>query len=151
MHRFEPLWRIHAIHHSSPALDWLATFRSHVLEQVLRRVVAPLTSIALGMPPAAAALAGMVLIAWGVVTHANVAVNLRWLEPVLITPRLHHLHHVAASSEQNLGTFLSCWDRLLGRFARHEVPRDIALGNGHDRYPQTFRRLLVEPFRRDQG
>src|SRR5688572_32132155 len=40
MHRHEALWRIHAVHHSSPTLDWLATFRSHPLEQILRRAVA---------------------------------------------------------------------------------------------------------------
>ena len=24
MHRYEPLWHVHAVHHSSPALDWLS-------------------------------------------------------------------------------------------------------------------------------
>src|SRR5215813_300031 len=57
MHRYEPLWHVHAVHHSSPALDWLATFRSHVFEQLLRRIVAPLPLIALGVSPGAAAIA----------------------------------------------------------------------------------------------
>src|SRR5215468_10087510 len=148
MHRYEPLWHVHAVHHSSPALDWLATFRSHVLEQLLRRIVAPLLLIALGVSPGAAAIASACFIAWGVVIHANLAVNLRFLEPLLITPRLHHLHHVAASSEQNLGTLFSCWDRLLGRLARHDVARTTPLGNGHADYPQTFVKLLDEPVRR---
>src|SRR5262245_54119912 len=148
MHRYEPLWNAHAVHHSSPALDWLAMFRSHIIEQLLRRVTAPLLLIALGVSPAAAAIASAVLIAWGVFLHSNLVVNLRFLEPIVITPRLHHLHHVAASSEQNLGTFLSIWDRLLGRLAVHDVPRDTPLGNGHPGYPQTFGALLIEPFRR---
>jgi lathosterol oxidase len=148
MHRYEPLWRVHAVHHSSPALDWLATFRSHLLEQLLRRVTAPLLLIACGVSPAAAAIAGGILIAWGgVFVHSNLALNLRFLEPILITPRLHHLHHVAASADQNLGTLLSVWDRLLGRLVVHDVPRDTLLGNGAPAYPQTFGRLIVEPFR----
>lgn len=148
MHRYEPLWHVHAVHHSSPALDWLAMFRSHVLEQLLRRVTAPVLLIVLGVAPSAIAIASAVFIAWGVFIHANLALNLRFLEPVLITPRLHHLHHVAASAEQNLGTLFSCWDRLLGRLARHDVARITPLGNGHPDYPQTFAKLLGDPFRR---
>ena len=147
MHRYEPLWHVHAVHHSSPTLDWLATFRSHVLEQLLRRVTAPVLLIALGVSPGAVAIASAVFIAWGVFIHANLSLNLRFLEPVLITPRLHHLHHVAASAEQNLGTMFSFWDRLLGRLARHDVARTTPLGNGHPEYPQTFAKLLGEPFR----
>jgi lathosterol oxidase len=148
MHTYEPLWHVHAVHHSSPVLDWLDTFRSHVLEQLFRRIVAPLLLIALGVSPSAVVIASACFIAWGVVIHANLAVNLRFLEPLLITPRLHHLHHVAASSEQNLGTLLSCWDRLLGRLARHDVAGTMPLGNGHPDYPQTFVKLLGEPVRR---
>lgn len=147
MHRYGPLWHIHAVHHSSPALDWLAMFRSHVLEQVLRRLAAPALLILFGVPAPAVAIASAVFIAWGVLNHANLSLNLRFLEPMFITPRLHHLHHVAASSEHNLGTLFSVWDRLLGRLATHDVPRDTLLGNGHAGYPQTFGRLLVEPFR----
>ena len=148
MHRYEPLWHVHAVHHSSPALDWLAMFRSHVLEQLLRRVTAAVLLIVLGVSPGAVAIASAVFIAWGVFIHANLSLNLRLLEPVLITPRLHHLHHVAASAEQNLGTLFSCWDRLLGRLARHDVARTTPLGNGHPDYPQTFAKLLHEPLRR---
>src|SRR5262245_34285840 len=48
MHRYDALWEIHKVHHSSRSLDWLATFRSHVLEQVLRRLIAPLVLISAG-------------------------------------------------------------------------------------------------------
>src|SRR5215213_8072417 len=41
LHRSSMLWEFHKIHHSSRTLDWLATFRSHIIEQVLRRLVAP--------------------------------------------------------------------------------------------------------------
>src|SRR5262245_36439255 len=41
LHRYEALWEFHKVHHSSHMLDWLATFRSHLLEQVLRRLIAP--------------------------------------------------------------------------------------------------------------
>jgi lathosterol oxidase len=48
LHRFEALWQLHEVHHSSPALDWLATFRSHLLEQALRHFATPLLLVAVG-------------------------------------------------------------------------------------------------------
>src|SRR5262245_22059684 len=49
LHRYDVLWEIHKIHHSSRLLDWLATFRSHILEQALRRLLAPLMLILVGI------------------------------------------------------------------------------------------------------
>jgi sterol desaturase/sphingolipid hydroxylase (fatty acid hydroxylase superfamily) len=148
LHRVPVLWRFHAVHHSSPALDGLATFRSHPVEQILRRVLAPVLLIAAGMSPVAVGLASLVFLAWGTLNHANVAIDMRRLEALLITPRLHHMHHVAATADRNLGTFLSVWDRLLGRLETRPVPADAALGNGDRDYPQSFVPLLRRPFQR---
>jgi len=151
LHRFDTLWRFHAAHHSSLELDWMATFRSHLVEQALRRLVAPLGVIALGLPAEAVVPAAGLFFAWAIVNHANVTLPLGWLEPFFVTPRLHRLHHVPATTERNLGTVLCVWDRLLGRRVAHDVPRDVALGLPHrrDAYPQTFVAQLVEPFRAD--
>ena len=150
MHRVPALWRFHAVHHSSPSLDWLATFRSHPVEQLLRRALAPVLLIAAGMSPAAVGLASAIFLAWATLDHANVAIDLRALEAVLITPRLHHAHHVAATADQNLGTLFSVWDRLLGRLSTRPLAADAVLGNGEPGYPQTFAALLRRPFRRGQ-
>ena len=32
LHRVDALWEFHKVHHSSRSLDWLATFRSHLVE-----------------------------------------------------------------------------------------------------------------------
>jgi sterol desaturase/sphingolipid hydroxylase (fatty acid hydroxylase superfamily) len=151
MHRYGTLWRFHAVHHSSPMLDWLATFRSHFVEQAFRRVVAPLLLIAAGISLPAVAIASAIFIAWAILVHANLRVDLRLLEPIFITPRLHQLHHMPAFSDRNLGTVLNVWDRLTGRFITTDVPSDLPLGNGHRDYPQTFLRLLRQPFRPTTG
>src|SRR5262249_24736250 len=94
LHRYEALWEFHKVHHSSHMLDWLATFRSHLLEQVLRRLIAPALLIILGFPLKAMVLAGGLFTAWTMLNHSNLKLNLRFLEPILITPRLHRLHHI---------------------------------------------------------
>jgi sterol desaturase/sphingolipid hydroxylase (fatty acid hydroxylase superfamily) len=152
LHRVEPLWRLHKVHHSSPTLDWLATFRGHILEHALRHLASTGTLLALGLPLRAVAGAAAVYAAWAAFGHANLRIDLRFLEPLLITPRLHRLHHVPATSERNLGTIFSLWDRLRGNLvteggvaaARMGVPGEI------DSYPQSWLPQLLQPFRRQQ-
>ena len=150
LHRHEALWELHKVHHSSPVLDWLATFRSHILEQVVRRLLAPALLVVVGMPFDAIAVAGAVFLAWATLNHSNLKVDLRILEPILITPRLHHLHHVPARSNTNFGTVFSLWDRLLGRLDTRDAAPGEALGVPGEvgSYPQGFWNQLREPVRR---
>jgi sterol desaturase/sphingolipid hydroxylase (fatty acid hydroxylase superfamily) len=149
LHRFDPLWELHKIHHSSRRLDWLATFRSHLLEQALRRAVAPLGLILLGVPVPAVAFAVVSFNAWAIFNHSNLAPDLAFLEPLFITPRLHRLHHEPSTSHQNLGTVFSVWDRLRGKLVVAELPPETLFGvpGEADAYPQGFGRQLVEPLR----
>lgn len=147
LHRSESLWRLHKVHHSSPALDWLATFRAHVLEHGLRHLASTGALLVLGLPPAAVAAAATVYGAWAMLNHANLRIDLGFLEPVLITPRLHRLHHVATTGERNLGTIFSFWDRLRGTLRSEAGPGRLGVPGELDSYPQTWPRQLVEPFR----
>jgi sterol desaturase/sphingolipid hydroxylase (fatty acid hydroxylase superfamily) len=152
LHAVGPLWKVHKVHHSSPTLDWLANSRSHVIENALRRMVGPIGIILLGAPVLPTAIAGVVLSSWGVFIHSNLRLDAaRVLEPVLVTPRLHRIHHVPATTQRNFGSFFSIWDRLIPRaFVSVDVPPDAVLGipDETDTYPQTFFRQLIEPFRR---
>src|SRR5215813_8473292 len=114
LHRYSALWEFHKVHHSSRTLDWLATFRSHIVEQALRRSIAPALLIIAGFPIKSAVLAGGLFIAWGMLNHSNLKLNLRFLEPILITPRLHRLHHVPETEGCNLGTFFTFRHRIRG-------------------------------------
>jgi sterol desaturase/sphingolipid hydroxylase (fatty acid hydroxylase superfamily) len=150
LHRIDALWRFHQAHHSTLALDWMATFRSHLVEQLFRLVVGPLGAIALGLPVGAIVAGTFLFIGWGMLNHANVGLRTRWLERVLVTPRLHRLHHVPATTERNLGTVLSVWDRTLGRLVTDDVGPETSFGLPRERtsYPQGWAGQLVEPFRR---
>jgi sterol desaturase/sphingolipid hydroxylase (fatty acid hydroxylase superfamily) len=154
LHRFDALWEIHKIHHSSPALDWLATFRSHLLEQALRRLVAPSLLVAAGAPVSAILVASGVFNFWAVLNHSNLSLPLLcWLEPVLVTPRLHRLHHTPETSHQNLGTVFTLWDRLRGTLVSRDLSPSTRFGvpGELESYPQGWLRQLVEPPRRILG
>jgi sterol desaturase/sphingolipid hydroxylase (fatty acid hydroxylase superfamily) len=148
LHHVNALWELHKVHHSSRTLDWLATFRAHILEHALRHLLSPVFLILLGFPLTAVAIASVVLAIWAALVHANLDVSWRWLEPILITPRLHRLHHVPATSERNLGVFLSIWDRLRGTLETSlaAVLQPTGVSGAVDTYPQTWFRQLAEPF-----
>ena len=149
LHRFGALWRLHEVHHSSPTLDWLATFRAHAGEHALRHLASPALLLLAGFPLATVAIAGAIYTAWAAFTHANIGLELRLLEPLLVTPRLHRLHHVPATSGGNLGTIFSLWDRLRGTLVTDPAAPLEPLGvpGRRESYPQTWLAQLVEPFR----
>jgi lathosterol oxidase len=149
LHRFTLLWEFHKVHHSSRALDWLATFRAHLCEHALRHLLSPVLLILLGFPLIAVGMASAVTGVWAALVHANLGGSWRWLEPVLISPRLHRLHHVPATSTRNFGVFLSVWDRLGGTLATDPTAALQPLGvpGAVERYPQTWPQQFVEPFR----
>lgn len=150
LHRFDALWELHKVHHSSRTLDWLATFRSHIFEQGLRRLIAPLALILIGAPIPAVVAAASFFNAWAMLNHSNLAVDLRWLEPVFITPRLHRLHHLPETTHRNLGTLLTLWDRLGGRLVQRDLSPSAPLGvpGEVESYPQGWGRQFIEPMRR---
>src|SRR5439155_430340 len=71
LHRVDVLWEFHKAHHSSPTLDWLATFRSHLVEQTLRRLVGPTLLIVAGVPPDAVVGAAALFTAWAMPNHSR--------------------------------------------------------------------------------
>jgi lathosterol oxidase len=147
LHRVGPLWEIHKVHHSSRTLDWLATFRSHLVEQGLRAVLGPLPAVLVGLPAPVVALAYASFAAHAIWNHSNLSPSFRFLEPLFITPRLHRLHHVPETTQCNLGAVFSFWDRLRGTLVAAEggpgavfgVPEEV------ETYPQGWARQLVEP------
>jgi lathosterol oxidase len=153
MHRVPFLWRVHKVHHASPRLDWLAAFRMHPLEHAIRHALSPVLLLLAGFPAAHVALASIVAGAWAAVAHANLGVRWAALEWLLVTPRLHHLHHVPATSDRNLGAILSVWDRIAGRLVRSAVSPATPLGVPSELrdFPNTWWAQLREPFRSQPG
>jgi sterol desaturase/sphingolipid hydroxylase (fatty acid hydroxylase superfamily) len=149
LHRFDALWEVHKVHHSSRKLDWLATFRGHLIEHAIRQLLSPVLLIALGVPLTIVALTAAVHGGWSAFVHSNFGPRLRSLDAFLITPRLHRVHHVAATCEKNFGVALSVWDRLAGTLTTAaEDGGPLGVPGEVDTYPQTWTAQLLEPMRR---
>ena len=150
MHRNDRLWEFHKVHHSSLHLDGLATTRVHMFEHLVRSIPAQAAVLAVGFPTGALGVALAVYAIAAIVGHANLDLPLGPIERLLVTPRLHRIHHVPATSGQNFATIFVLWDRALGTLERTDAAPDADVGAPGERepYPQRLAEAAREPFRR---
>ncbi len=87
------LWRFHAVHHSIQAMDWLAAYRVHPLEQVLTKGLPLAALVGFGFSPGAVAVYGAVFFWVSVFNHCNIRVPLGPIRWIIATPQFHHWHH----------------------------------------------------------
>jgi lathosterol oxidase len=149
-HQVAFLWRFHAVHHSSPAMDWLAAFRLHIGEALVVRAVVLTPLVLLGVSNVALTIYLVFVSFHALFIHSNFAPSLRWLEPVLVTPRLHHFHHGADrdSIDKNFAVHVPWWDRLFGTFYAPPGQWPPVYGVHDLQAPEGFLAHLAWPFRR---
>ena len=148
-HTVPALWRLHAVHHSSAHLDWLAASRVHPLDQTFIRCCGILPVFFLGFTKETfgVLLAFDALLA--IFIHANVRWRFGWLEWFVATPAFHHWHHAndgPATANKNFSGLLPCVDWLFGTI--HLPPAAMPQRYGIDESvsPNYFTQLAA-PFR----
>ena len=129
MHMIRPLWRVHAIHHSSRALDWIAGSRAHLIEDVMVRggILIPMMLI---FPPGMLVAYLFFVNIHATWAHCNFGPTARWLEPYLVQPRYHHWHHTAQAEaiDRNFAIHFPWIDKIFGTYY---LPKD-------DSWPHTY-------------
>ena len=132
MHGTPLLWRVHRVHHADTAVDVSTSLRSHPLELLFIIPTSAAVTLALGSPVSAVVAVQTLLFAGAIWEHADVALPRqldRALAFVLVTPRLHRLHHSPdrRSHDSNYGSFLMVWDRLFGTINDNEAQSSVGL------------------------
>ncbi|MFI4999182.1 MAG: sterol desaturase family protein [Reyranellales bacterium] len=131
-HQIPLLWRLHAVHHSTEYMDWLAGFRMHLCELILTRVVFLCALLLMGFDQATIGAYVVVVGLQTVFNHANLRLPavfekapLKWL---IVTPHFHHWHHTTerAAIDHN--------------YASHFAFLDYAFGTAvsPDRFPDAY-------------
>lgn len=100
-HQVPFLWRFHRVHHSSPAMDWLAPNRRHPIDMVIARTSVALPVLAMGFAVPTVIAHFAIKRFQGLFVHANVDIRLGPLEWIIATPHFHHWHHSAAPGTWN--------------------------------------------------
>jgi sterol desaturase/sphingolipid hydroxylase (fatty acid hydroxylase superfamily) len=139
-HRFEPLWRIHAVHHAPTKLYAQNVGRFHPVERTLQFALETLPFVALGVDPQVLSLYAVFHSLHGFFQHANVDVRLGLLNFVVSGPELHRWHHSERPSESNhnYANHLAVWDLLFGTFFLPRTWHVGEVGLQNHSYPQGF-------------
>jgi sterol desaturase/sphingolipid hydroxylase (fatty acid hydroxylase superfamily) len=150
-HRVPWLWHIHAVHHSSRVMDWLAGSRLHFIDAITTRGLVMIPVFLLGFGPAAL-YAYIVFVSFhSVFIHANLRFRFGWLDRVIATPRGHHWHHAVAPVDVNFAVHLPFLDRVFGtqHLPGDRWPSEYGIA-GHP-VPEGWGVQLGYPFRRKNG
>jgi len=156
-HTIPFLWRLHVVHHVDPDLDVTTAYRFHFLEIALSAGFRGLQLLLIGGPASAAIAYEVAFQLNTAFQHSNVRLPMRaerWLHMVIVTPRMHGIHHSRLEHEtnSNWSSVFSFWDRLHGTLQPIVTHADANIGiSGYSRPEDNrFWRALAMPFRRQR-
>lgn len=156
-HTVPLLWRFHKMHHADSHVDTTTGLRFHPVEIGISLGVKAAAVTLLGIPAVAIVIFEVALNGFALFNHANIRLSQKWddrVGRVLITQRLHRIHHSQAKAESNsnYGFSVSWWDRLFNSFTPRAQYSDETLPIGQKDVPAvkenaSIRALLMQPFK----
>ena len=155
-HRVPLLWRFHRVHHIDREMDASTALRFHFGEITLSVAFRAAQMRLIGPTPSEYEAWQTFLMLCILFHHANILLPRTWerrLASVLVTPRLHGIHHSTNPEEMNSNwsSGLTVWDWIHGTL-RTRVPNDsivIGVEGFRDHRNQELPTLLVHPFIHD--
>ena len=156
-HRIAFLWRFHNVHHIDPDLDVSTAFRFHAGEIALSTAFRVAQVAVVGPPVWMFAAYEVVFQACTMFHHSNLRLPIRLerlLALVLVTPRMHGIHHsqVRGETNSNYSVVFSWWDRA-HRTLGLNIPQSqirIGIAGYSDPADNRFWNALLLPFRRQR-
>lgn len=152
-HRVDFLWRCHVVHHADLDLTVTTALRFHFAELLLSVPFRLAQVRAIGVSPFALTMWQTLLLPSVLFHHSNFALPPAWerrLSWLIVTPRLHGIHHsiVRAETDSNWSSGLTVWDWLHGTLRRDVPQAAIIIGVPAYQAPEqvTLAALIEMPF-----
>jgi sterol desaturase/sphingolipid hydroxylase (fatty acid hydroxylase superfamily) len=147
-HTNRRLWPFHAVHHSTPMLDWVAAAREHPVDKLVHQVLTVIPFFLLGFQPAILAAYAPFLTIYPILLHANVRWGFGPLRWAIASPAWHRWHHAseAQALDKNFSGLFPFIDVLFGTaYFPHRAPKRFGLADGLE--PHGLWAQLLYPFR----
>jgi sterol desaturase/sphingolipid hydroxylase (fatty acid hydroxylase superfamily) len=147
-HEVPALWRLHAVHHSTKSMDWLAGSRQHIVELLITRTLVLAPIYVLGFSKEVIDAYIVIVGFQAVFNHANVSVRLGPLRYVIVTPNFHHWHHAQDDDaiDRNYAAHFAFLDHLFGTAVQSDRKWPEHYGVKGDYVPNGFFKQLAFPF-----
>jgi sterol desaturase/sphingolipid hydroxylase (fatty acid hydroxylase superfamily) len=156
-HRVPLLWRFHNVHHIDPDLDVSTAFRFHFGEVAMSAGFRTVQVGVIGVSAPMFAAYELVFQANTLFHHSNVRLPIRverLLSLVLVTPRMHGIHHsqVREEANSNYSVVFPWWDHVHRTIGLNVPQADIVVGVPGYASPEDNRlsNTLLLPFRRQR-
>lgn len=152
-HRWKPLWRFHAVHHSVKRLYGFNGLMKHPVHQAVETAAGIAPLLLLGIPTDVAVALLFCVAIQLLLQHSNADYRTGPLKYVFANAEVHRFHHRrgGAEGDVNFGLFTTLYDHVAGTFFYRAgtAPRssgDLGIAGRPD-YPQDYVPQLVAPFR----
>jgi sterol desaturase/sphingolipid hydroxylase (fatty acid hydroxylase superfamily) len=152
-HKVPFLWRFHIVHHVDLDLDASTALRFHFGELALSAPWRAGQIVVIGISPLAFSIWQTLLLVSILFHHSNVRLPIeieRRLNRVIVTPRMHGIHHsiVRAETNSNWSSGLTVWDRLHDTLLLNVPQDEITIGVPAYREPEDvgLLKILAMPF-----
>jgi sterol desaturase/sphingolipid hydroxylase (fatty acid hydroxylase superfamily) len=157
IHALPLFWRFHNVHHVDPDLDVSTSFRFHFGEVLYSVGFRALQVFLIGIPLFTYLFYELVFQCATMFHHSNVGIPIsveRWLNKIIVTPRMHGIHHSIVKDEtnSNYSVIFRWWDLMHGTLKLNVNQSDVVIG-----VPaylgiadNKFWNLLAQPFRKQR-
>ena len=156
-HKIPLLWRFHNVHHIDPDLDVSTGFRFHFGEVLFSTIFRVLQVALIGVPFFVFVAYELIFQANTLFHHSNLRLPIaveRVLNVILVTPRMHGIHHsqVRPETNSNFGVVFSWWDKLHRTIGLNIPQSELEIGvPGYSLIEDNrFWSVLTVPFRRQR-
>ena len=159
-HNLLLFWRFHTVHHIDPDLDVSTSFRFHFVEIAYSAPFRVIQVLLLGISPLTYLLYETLFTCGTLFHHSNIRLPLtieRLLNKIIVTPRMHGIHHSTARKEtnSNYSVLFSWWDWFHRTLVLNVPQLSIRIGVPayQEKKDNRFWALIITPFvkQRDYG
>ena len=132
-HKIGLLWRFHQPHHVDLGLDASTALRFHFTELTISVAWRAAQILMIGVSPLAFSVWQLFMLLEILFHHSNLDLPVRIeriISKIIVTPRLHGIHHSIIEQEQNsnLSSGLTAWDYLHGTLRTNVPQSEITIG-----------------------
>jgi sterol desaturase/sphingolipid hydroxylase (fatty acid hydroxylase superfamily) len=156
-HMIPLFWRFHNVHHTDLDMDVSTASRFHFGEMAFSTGFLSLGVLIFGIGSTTLVAFFIIFEAATLFHHSNWRLPIcleRILNRVIVTPRMHGIHHsiVERETNSNWGTIFCWWDKLHSTLRRDISQDDLTIGVAayRDEEELTFGRLWLLPFQRQR-
>jgi sterol desaturase/sphingolipid hydroxylase (fatty acid hydroxylase superfamily) len=156
-HVFLIFWRFHNVHHIDPDMDVSTSLRFHFGEVLYSTGFRALQIYLLGISVLTYLVYEVAFQCATLFHHSNVRLPIkleRALNKIIVTPRMHGIHHsiVKHETNSNYSVIFRWWDLLHGTLRLNVKQADIVIGVPAymDLQDNKFLNLLILPFRKQR-